>query len=823
LAEIAVSRAKQIAQDVAVEVAAPARPIRQAAYCLATLLVAVMCVTIFVPRLAATELLRFFDPFGDHPPFSYTHLEVEPGDVQVRYGDGLDVTVAVSGPPVDELDLVLRLDADKQGSFREEILPLFSEGVGKWRASVAAVNASGLYYIKAPVTRSRRFKLECLTVPSIEGVKFRVIPPDYTRAAIYDGPLPENGLSGLVGTKVEVRVRSNRPLTSGSLEFTGGDQRQVIAMAPASANETGHEVGGTFTIERSGRFQIKVTDIAGQDSNDPFAGNIIVLKDEAPIVRLLDPIAQSLATPTIELPVVVAADDDYGINSVQLFRSLNDAPLEPVQLNAAEPPARRQEIALTIPLEKLGLKPGDVLKVFARVEDNDPAGAKGAESEVAVVQIVSDEELEQLIRTREGMEQLLSKYQEAQRRLESLNEEAEQLKKQLDKRDPEGALSDDERDSLDKLAKHIAEEAEAIGKSAEHVLPYDVDRALNDELQQLTKRMQEAAEELHKAAEQQPQTAGSGSRKLADVQEKLADEKQELQAEINEPLDKFASIYPLFEDEARFTDLARRQRELADRLASLKEQSRAEDPAARTRMRELEDQQRMNREDLEQLLNDIESHAARVPDDDPQLAQLAESAREFCQGVRNSDASPKMSDAESRLSEFSGKKGHSSATAAAEVLESFLSQCQEMGDQACQSCQGLKFKPGNCAGQSLQQMLSDSGFKRGNKPGKGNRPGMGPMGPGGESGAEPNSLKNVGLYGKMPTKGNPKQSKHKGKDGAPTIGGSYRADDGPQHATRLDPHGMLRASGSSPAVVPARYRSRVERYFQRIADEAESK
>ncbi|MBS0263165.1 MAG: hypothetical protein JSS02_14570 [Planctomycetes bacterium] len=826
LAELAVTRATRLVESIPLEKAAPNRPFRYPAYCLAALCLVVVGVTIAVPRLAATEWLRFFDPFGDHPPFSYTHLAVEPGDIEVRYGAGLDVTVEISGPPVEELDLILRFDLDQQGSYREEILPLFSEGVGKWRAAVAAVTAPGVYYVKAPVTRSRRFRISCLTIPDLTEVTFRITPPAYTGVAAYEGPLPPQGITGLAGTRVDVRARSNRPLSLGTLELTGDDRTERVTLSPAADDGTAHEVQGSFTLEYSGRFELHVTDVAGQESHDSLTGQLTVVPDEAPVVRMIEPIAKSLATPTTELPIVVAAEDDYGVAGVQLYRSINDEPLEPIEFTTAAPPERREEVPLKVPLEQLGLKPGDILKLFARAVDNDPAGAKGTDSEVAVVQIITEEELEQLIRTREGLESLLSKYQEAQRRLEALQEEAEQLRKQIEKRDPSGELSAEERAEMERFSQRIAEEAEAIAKSAEKVLPYDIDQALNEELERLVKRMQETADELQAAAGQPALEAGAASRALAQAQDNLAGEKQELQTDINEPLDKLASLYPLFEDEARFGDLARQQREIADHLASLRNEKQAADPATKARMRELEDAQKENREALEQLLNEIESHAARLPEDDPQSQELAASAREFAQSVKQSEACPQMSAAEQGLQKFSGNEGHSAAKDASETMDSFLSQCEGMGQQAGQACQNLKFKPGRgAAGETLSQMLADSGRKRSQQPGQnaGKSSGTGRMGPGGESGNTPSSLENVGLYGKTPARGNPQPSRHKGRDGAPTIGGSYRADEGPQAASRLDPHGMLRASGTSPAAVPAKYRGRVERYFQRIADEAGSK
>ena len=52
---------------------------------------------IVAPVLAQTEWPRSADPFGDHPPYSRTQFQVEPGDTEVRYGDGLDVFVTPTG------------------------------------------------------------------------------------------------------------------------------------------------------------------------------------------------------------------------------------------------------------------------------------------------------------------------------------------------------------------------------------------------------------------------------------------------------------------------------------------------------------------------------------------------------------------------------------------------------------------------------------------------------------------------------------------------------------------------------------------------------
>ena len=54
-------------------------------------------------------------------------------------------------------------------------------------------------------------------MPLIESARLRITPPEYANRAPYEGPLPKDGVSGLSGAKVDVFLRSNRPLAGGTL------------------------------------------------------------------------------------------------------------------------------------------------------------------------------------------------------------------------------------------------------------------------------------------------------------------------------------------------------------------------------------------------------------------------------------------------------------------------------------------------------------------------------------------------------------------------------------------------------------------------------
>jgi hypothetical protein len=82
-----------------------------------------------------------------------------------------------------------------------------------------------------------------------------------------------------------------------------------------------------------------------------------------------------------------------------------------------------------------------------------------------------------------------------------------------------------------------------------------------------------------------------------------------------------------------------------------------------------------------------------------------------------------------------------------------------------------------------------------------------------------NTLKNVGLYGNLPT-----MQSAGGRGGGDKRAGDGRRTDGAVLADRrtastIDAKEGARAIGNYELVVPAQYRRRVAEYFQRIADE----
>ncbi len=801
LAVLAVADASALASRVPAARVAPLRLVMKPFLALAAFAVIIGGACAAFPRLAAAEWNRFLHPFGDEAPFSRVVFHVEPGDTQVIYGQPLDVRATVEGPPVERLNLVLETDG-----LSEEVLPMFAESGGSWRATVANVTTPVRYHVRSHAGRSAKFTVRVITVPRLEAIRFRVTPPAYTNRPPYEGPLPKGGLAGLVGTRVEVWATSNRPLAAGTIRFTppGTDP---IALASVSAGAS--EVTGSFEIRTPGQIQLKITDLDGQESTDAFTAPVSVLTDERPIVRLIEPRDVSIATPTATIPVSIAAEDDYGVARVQLFRSLNDSRALPLDVAIKLPPPTRVGEVVYLPLASYGLEPGDEIKLFARAEDNDPAGAKGAESSVAVIRIISQEDFEKMVQAREGLELLQAKYQQARRRLEGLAEEGDELRKKRKDRPKDAAATASDREDLQKLANRARAEAAAIRAAAKKQLGYDLDRHLTPQLERLERELEKRAKELEALANEKELTEEQIAEALKKLAGQLDSEKQAIDQNAIAALERLGAVMPVLEDSSRFVALVRRQRDLATRLQALKDQEKPRDPAVRARMRDLRAEQEEIRAALGKLLDDIEEHVTRLPDD-AELDELRASARKFVADVRGCGATEAMNAAEAGLSEFSGKLGHANADKAAELLEKFIERAEGGSGMMGQGMKALRFQPGLAAGlgNTVEQMLGEAGLLPGT--------GMGGNGTGGSS-ARRNA--NIGLYGALPGLGESSGLSSVGGGGSGRPGSAPRSGSQPGVSVNTPSGKSPGATGSGEAAIPPAYRRRVAEYFQRVADE----
>lgn len=793
LAHIAVERASSEAVQVPLDRAAPLRPALRSAATLIGVLALVGVLWLGLPNLARTQWNRFWHPTADVPPFSLTEFTVTPGNASVIYGNDLEIRAAVRGTPVEQLELVLETPSGQQS------LPMFQESGGGWRAVLSKITESSHYFVRAYHARSVKYGIDVITVPLLENARVRITPPAYAARAAYDGPVPKDGISGLKDTNVQFILRSNRPLKSGTVRIASGTKEQTISLAPIEAGS--QEVAGAFALDKDGKFECRVIDEAGQVSQQSCAGNLRLLPDERPFVRIVQPDPVSLATPSAVLPVAMMAEDDCGVTRLQLFRSLNESRPLPADLLMPAKLVRRADGQMMLPLDQYGLTPGDVIKLFARVEDNDPAGHKGSESSITTVRIISEADFARMLRRRQGLEELVTKYYAARRQMETMSNQLEAVRKKVASLPPGDEMSQQTREEIERLEKQIRKQAEEIRRSIKQLTDFDLDKNLLPELEKTLEMSEKTAKALEQLAKERELINSKLGDRLDEILKKLAEQRKHFEQQAVKPLEYLEAVLPLKIDENRFVQIVLWQEDLAERMATLKGHDGEDNPSLKSRMRDLEQEQWQIRAALAKLLDDIQEHSQQLPDL-PELQKLRETAQAFSSKVRASGATVAMAAAEAALAEFAGTPAHEKAKEAAEILRKFLKDCNSL--KSC-SNKALAFQPSlsKNLGDTINQMLGD--------------------GSGSGSGMNGNDFGSVGMYGPMPAElaqqglrgGN---QRSRGRQFSKNLEKRNPDEDQPGDVGQPG-----EAAGASQGAVPAQYRRQVGQYFERVSEETGEK
>ena len=250
---------------------APVRPALLPAGLAGCLAGALALVALLVPRVGQSIWLRFSDPFGDHPPYSAVLLRVEPGDVRVLYGEGVEIRAHASGRRSTGLELVL----EPAGGTPERV-PMFPEGDRPLEGGRRRCHDAG------PILRA---------VPTAPG------PQQATRHRSDHGPeaerRPRPGHASrlhppatLCGTVAAGWAR--RPV--GRARRGLGDEQPAAGLGHAGrrgrehararsslvpTGEGAHEVYGAFEIRADGKLEIRVRDVAGQESREAISASVV--------------------------------------------------------------------------------------------------------------------------------------------------------------------------------------------------------------------------------------------------------------------------------------------------------------------------------------------------------------------------------------------------------------------------------------------------------------------------------------------------------------------------------------------------------------------
>ena len=374
----------------------------------------------------------------DAPPWWVSLLSPRPAEAraQASFADGpppVRASLVVAGVP-DPLPLTRVRSGWAEGAD--------ADGGIAFRGRVAAPAASVMRVrVESDLGGSRVFSLPVDARPRVVAATATVTPPAYTGrpartvalgatppAEEDAGTEPHAELKVLEGSEVEVAFTTRVPLHAAAVE--GG-----------TASVEGHGGRLTRTFPASGDLALSLTGEAG--AREALRLRVTAVPDAPPVaaVDLPTQVVRLAVSQTLDVPLSLR--DDVAVAGAGYASGRTGpsdetaATLSPEEAlaTAATPRTRGAATAgVTISPAAMGLVPGDFLRGRVVAEDNRPAAYGGAQrSEPALfgVSIVSDEQMEALLRETRRVEQLLADFRALQDAVDLLEAERERLASDL--------------------------------------------------------------------------------------------------------------------------------------------------------------------------------------------------------------------------------------------------------------------------------------------------------------------------------------------------------------------------------------------------------
>jgi len=863
LRERAIRLADERAFDLSAGKVLSFRPLGTAMLIVTGALLTALIAWMLAPRAFGMVVPRLLDPNGDHPPYTLVEFDVRIAPEPVYHGKPATISVKLGGPENVEQAAVVFV-----GEEPSQPAAMYPAGEREFALRIDRADASRNFYIDTPQGRSETFRFEVLEVPFFEEVQLAYRYPEYTGWPPQTHRLDGRGLRALAGTELTLTVRSNLPLRSGTLLLTPETDDKAkeplapvtIALAPMAADPKA--VSGTFPIERSGRFELKLTSESGSESVDSMSGPVTAIADRLPSVSIVSPASYVAVVENWKVPVRIEALDDVGVASVRLYRGVNGWGPTAVELplDRPRPQAARAEAIFDLPA--LGARAGDVISYYASAYDNHPSGKQFRDSEIHVIEVISESEYQQFARQQYQMDEMIEELQAVREQLDRLEKERGELLEKLaaarEKLESSPDASPEVQKEMEQLEKQLDQYAQGAEKLAEKLKerveqlklyeieePYlDTLNKMSEQLQQQSRNAQEASQALAQSREKPADAAAQQAFRQAEKKFREqndpfgAEQKQQLD-QTSQDMEMMRQADSLMAAADRMRSIIQRQRELADRLAEFQDKQNLASPDQARADRLAKDQELLE-QDLQQAVEEMRKAAAGAQE---KLPQMSVSAQALCDKIGELGIAQDQRQAAQEARSGAGSQSHQAADSAARKLESLQSECadcQGMAGGMCQGGDGPMKLPKDSIQKALEQLAQGRGVpgmgSQGKGQGQGSRGegGVGSSGEGGMDGSSPGGNPRFGAGQSFRGSQAPvsvmgphtmqQASQRDGRSGGSLGDGSGRwaplGGDDAGAAETLNPE-TRESTGSAAGNlrgVPVPYRAAAEAYFRRMAE-----
>lgn len=326
-------------------------------------------------------------------------LGLKNGEYAVPRGDTLRIVAETSPGKKTPLLVSIRFDYPTGESRQYMERSGGKDGPGRFEYEHPSITEDFSFQLKEEGSgffsnyHSPRYMVRVLERPEVEQLVITNKAPPYTGLGTGETRGDIGELAVPVGSELSVRGLSTKPLERAILVTEG--QEFVLKPSPGEPLT----FIGSWTPKLGGTCLIRLEDTEGVPPERPFSFSVHMVEDRPPVVQASPKGIGQMITAQARIPFVLKARDDYGIDSMHLRWTLQDAEGSE---NAAEEPLKLPGVPTRKPLDaetewniaRLKIEPEKRLNLQVGAADNDAiSGSKRGYSGIMSFLVVTPEKL----------------------------------------------------------------------------------------------------------------------------------------------------------------------------------------------------------------------------------------------------------------------------------------------------------------------------------------------------------------------------------------------------------------------------------------------
>ena len=332
-------------------------------------------VSLCIPHLKAARLIKrvVYPSVHDATVGRFDLSIVKPVPGVRAEGDSIAFVVRCTDPSVRNVRLCVKDHRVKRYRMR------YDERTGLFMHNLHNVRRSMDYWAAGAKVTSARHHVKVEKRPKIESFTVYYRFPPYTGLPESSVTSTSGDLKAYRGSIATMEIRATVPLERMAIKGVGcRSDEQDTWQRSLPLDDAGTTGRFRLKIEKNGSYSILLRDMGGLENLSPLVYSVVALDDKTPTVELNHPISDLFLDPGGAAALAWIAEDDFGIDHVELHYTVNGTGEKFVTLDsgAAE---------YTWPMRSVQCGQGDEIAYFVRVYDASGHSADSATRRISIV------------------------------------------------------------------------------------------------------------------------------------------------------------------------------------------------------------------------------------------------------------------------------------------------------------------------------------------------------------------------------------------------------------------------------------------------------